>query len=105
MPVLADGLMLSGLAHSAQKCTQLQLRSSRANETTFDFISPLHWDTGVVRTGCSWLSRLTALEAQINAEVSRLYGISDADRAAIEAELAGEGRWTTKAAKAPDRWR
>lgn len=90
MPVPDDGLRSSGLAHSAQKCTRLQLWSSQANETTFDFIAPPHWDIGLADQAAA-IERLSALEAQINDEIYRLYRISDADRAAIEAEMAEGG--------------
>ena len=56
-------------------------------ETAFDFIAPLRWDMGFADPAHR-AERLYALEAQIDNEVYRLYGISDADRAAIEVELA-----------------
>jgi hypothetical protein len=65
-----------------------KLRSA-LDETTFDFIAPPHWDTGLDDLAAAH-DRLADLEAQIDDEVYRLYGISDEDRAAIEAELAGE---------------
>lgn len=52
------------------------------------FTIPLDWRTGLADLAAAE-ARLAALEAQIDDEVYRLYGISDADRAAIEAELAG----------------
>ncbi|MFZ5915466.1 MAG: hypothetical protein ACOYZ7_00855 [Chloroflexota bacterium] len=58
------------------------------DETTFDFIAPPCWDTGLADMTAAQ-ARLAALERQIDDEVYRLYGISDEDRAAIEAELAG----------------
>jgi len=66
------------------------------DETTFDFTSPPRWDTDLedpsAGSGLSLATaqaRLADLERQIDEEVYRLYGISDEDRAAIEAELAG----------------
>jgi hypothetical protein len=88
MPVPRDGLQLSDLNHHAQRCTRLQTSSTQADEATFDFVAPPRWDTGIADQSAA-AARLAALEAQINDEVYRLYGISDADRAAIEAELAG----------------
>jgi len=59
------------------------------DETTYDFIAPPRWDTGLDDLRAAQ-ARLAELEAQIDDEVCRLYGLSDEDRAAIEAELAGE---------------
>ncbi len=56
------------------------------HEPTFDFIAPPRWDTGIEDMAAAQ-ARLRELEAQINEEVYHLYGISDEDRAAIEAEL------------------
>ena len=50
----------------------------KRDETTFDFIAPPRWDTGIADQAAA-AARLAALEAQINDEVYRLYGISDAD--------------------------
>jgi hypothetical protein len=61
---------------------------SLEQETTYDFIAPPRWDTGLEDLASAQV-RLAVLEAQIDDEVYRLYGISDEDRAAIEAELAG----------------
>ncbi|MBC7250989.1 MAG: BREX-1 system adenine-specific DNA-methyltransferase PglX [Anaerolineae bacterium] len=58
------------------------------DETTFDFLAPPRWDTGLDDLAAAQ-ARLAALEAQIDDEVYRLYGINDEDRATIEAELAG----------------
>jgi len=51
-----------------------------------DFISPPRWDTGLDDLRAAQ-ARLAELEAQIDDEVYHLYGLSDEDRAAIEAEL------------------
>jgi len=64
-------------------------RRVQANETTFEFIAPWRWNDGLNNLTAAQ-AHLSALEAQVNDEVYRLYGISDEDRAAIEAELAGE---------------
>jgi len=58
------------------------------DESNLDFIAPPRWDTGLADLAAAE-AHLAALEAQIDDEVYRLYRISDADRAAIEAELAG----------------
>jgi hypothetical protein len=60
-----------------------------ANDETMPIsIVPPRWDTGLDDLTAAH-ARLTNLERQIDNEVYRLYGISDEDRAAIEAELAG----------------
>jgi hypothetical protein len=58
-------------------------QDSRENETTCDFIQPLR--SIVDRT--TRKEQLGALEAEIDAEVSRLYGLSEEDLAAIDREL------------------
>jgi len=57
-------------------------------ESTINFVAPPRWNTGLNDLAAAQ-ARLAALEAQIDDEVYRLYGIGDEDRAAIEAELAG----------------
>lgn len=64
------------------------VHKSTKNEATFDFIVPLSWQTGL-DDAQSTQTRLVELEAQIDEEVYRLYSISNADRALIEAELGG----------------
>jgi len=66
----------------------LQFSFVATAESTYDFIAPPRWDTGPQDLAAA-AAHLAALEAQIDDEVYRLYGISDEDRAAIEAELAG----------------
>jgi hypothetical protein len=89
MPVSLNAIIDSDLASYAQQSTHWQIRASTGEETTFDFIAPHCWDTGLDDLAGTQ-ARLAALEAQIDDEVYRLYGIGDEDRAAIEAELAGE---------------
>jgi len=60
--------------------------AEQQDETTFDFVAPPRWDTGLDDLTTAQ-ARLTALESQIDDEVYCLYDISDEDRAAIEAEL------------------
>lgn len=57
------------------------------NETTWDFIAPPDWPDGI-RKGAERHSQLAEIEHQIDEEIYRLYGISEEDRRAIEAELA-----------------
>ncbi len=66
---------------------ELARTDSVEDETTYDFIAPPDWRTGPddVRRR---KDRLAEVEAEIDEEVYRLYGISDEDRAAIESELA-----------------
>ena len=63
-----------------------QVVNATFTEPSFDFIAPPRWDTGIEELTTAQ-ARLRELEAQIDEEVYRLYGISDEDRAAIEAEL------------------
>lgn len=75
-----DTLTQQAIAQAKQNSTE--------DETTYDFIAPPRWDTGLQDLAAAE-ARLAALETQIDDEVYRLYGISDEDCAAIEAELAG----------------
>jgi hypothetical protein len=77
---------LEELTRSAVRIRQWE---SKVDENTFDFITPLCWKDGLENVVAAE-ARLADLEHQIDNEVYRLYGITDADRAAIEAELAGE---------------
>ncbi len=76
------------MAKDVNQIIRFTLFQVSSDETTFDFIAPPRWDTGLADLAAAE-ARLAALEAQIDDEVYRLYAISDADRAAIEAELAG----------------
>jgi hypothetical protein len=58
------------------------------DETTIDITIPLSWNTGI-QNSLNLANRITNLDIQINDEIFALYGISPADRAAIETELAG----------------
>jgi hypothetical protein len=74
---------LAAHAITLAKATQSQ------EETTFYFMGLQEWITGpegLITTQ----SQLVELERQIDDEVYSLYGIGNEDRAAIEAELAGE---------------
>jgi len=65
-----------------------QYAGELVRETTFSFVTPLSWSAGINHFTATRV-QLATLEAQTNGEVYHLYGISDEDRAAIEAELAG----------------
>lgn len=75
-------------ANLAHRCTHVKMWEATTDETTFDFLAPPRWDTGLEELAAAQ-ARLAALEAQIDEEVYHLYGISAEDRALIEAELAG----------------
>lgn len=65
-----------------------QLAREQSGETSPSFIIAPGWDMGMSQLLRSQAA-LRNLECQIDDEVYRLYSISDEDRAAIEAELAG----------------
>src|SRR5829696_517190 len=75
---------LRRLVHEA---IDLAKANSTEDEITYDFVAPPDWMTGPndVRRR---KDRLAEIEAEIDEEVYRLYGISTEDRAAIETELA-----------------
>ncbi len=83
-----DASLQALLVRSTRSAIQLRLSQASSDETTYDFIAPPRWDTGLEEMAAA-RARLAALEAQIDEEVYHLYGISDEDRAAIEAELRG----------------
>ena len=86
LPIL--DLQSSGFRSAVAACVRASRLCSMQDETTFDFIGPPRWDTGPDDVAAAQ-ERLARLERQIDDEVYRLYGISDEDRAALEAELAG----------------
>lgn len=63
---------------------------SEEDETTWDFIAPPDWPDGIEKVA-ERHAQLAEIERQIDEEVYRLYGISEEDRQAIEAELAAGG--------------
>jgi hypothetical protein len=79
----------TALSQTALVCEVITLvkDDSQENETTYDFIAPSAWETGIEDITTRH-QKLAYIEQRINDEVYRLYGISDKDRAAIEAELA-----------------
>ena len=78
------------LVSIAYRCVRHAKAGHDLDEAALDFIAPPRWDAGIADQATA-VARLAALEERIDDEVFRLYGISDADRAAIEAELAGAG--------------
>lgn len=80
----------SALTRLTGNVVRLSSAAVGCDETTRNFVALPPWDTGIGDQSAA-NTRLAALEAQIDDEVYRLYGISDTDRAAIEAELAGGG--------------
>jgi len=85
---LADLESSERLARLSLACVNLSDVTIASIELSPKFCAPFCWDTGLDDLTAAQ-ARLTALESQIDDEVYRLYGISDEDRAAIEAELAG----------------
>ena len=83
-----------------RSCIWMAVSDSLGNETTYDFIAPLAWHTGLDDAAAAQ-ARLADLERQIDDEVYKLYGISDDDRAAIEAELVG-GSFAAEEDEAPE---
>lgn len=67
------------------RCVELTETDSREAEVTYGFIRPLRrfGDRGERKV------QLATLENEVDAEVSRLYGLTEADLAAIERELSG----------------
>ncbi len=76
--------LLSSLVDQA---VALARADSEDSETTFDFIAPSFWATGLDDLAAR-AQKLAEIERQIDEEVYRLYGISPQDRRAIEEELA-----------------
>lgn len=72
------------LAESATQCVGLSRQDSYEDEMAYSFILPLR----KVEDRASRHGRLTVLEMEIDAEISRLYGLSEDDLAAIDRELA-----------------
>jgi hypothetical protein len=68
-----------------KQCVEFARQDSRESETTYDFVVPLREAEG----RAARQERLHALESEIDAEVSRLYGLSKEDLAAIDRELSG----------------
>jgi hypothetical protein len=75
------------LREHVDKTIALAKTASEEDETTWDFVAPPDWPDGTQKVAGRH-AQLAEIERQIDEEVYRLYGISDEDRQAIEAELA-----------------
>jgi len=75
------------LREQLERAIELAKADSREDESTWDFIAPPAWPDGLAQVEVRH-AQLAEIERQIDEEVYRLYGISDEDRRAIEAELA-----------------
>ena len=76
-----------GIDELVDQAIELAKADSEEEETTYDFIAPPDWHTGV-QDVAERHAQLAQIEREIDEEVYRLYGISEEDRRAIEAELA-----------------
>ncbi len=76
----------STIAELVEQAVRIVTTASEENETTYDFIAPPSWLSGVQDVAARH-ERLHEIEHEIDEEVYRLYGIQSEDRAAIEAEL------------------
>lgn len=88
MPVPPAATQSSTLRNYACVCTRNAMWESWHDETAFDFVAPLPVLGGIAHR-LKAIAKVKELESRINDEVYGLYGIGDADRTAIEAELAG----------------
>jgi hypothetical protein len=75
------------LGDLVEEAVALARQEETEEETSFAFIAPPNWDTGLEKLAARH-QRMTEVEAAINEEVYRLYHLSAEDRAAIEAEWA-----------------
>jgi type I restriction-modification system DNA methylase subunit len=73
------------IANLVNQCVELARQDSREDETTYEFVAPLH----KAEDRATRQERLHALETEIDTEVSRLYGLSGEALAAIDRELSG----------------
>ena len=81
-PQLHSDILRTQVSHAVT----LACRQAAEQETSYDFVAPSAWPAGI-RADIARIISLTSLEREIDEEVFRLYGISEADREAIEAEL------------------
>jgi hypothetical protein len=65
------------------ECVELARQNSRESETTWEFVQPLENPEDL----SARKALMAKQEAEIDAEVSRMYGLSDEDLAAIDREL------------------
>ena len=68
------------------KAIHIRIRESQSSESTFDFILPFLWETGIDHLA-SLENDLAHIEKQLDDKIFALYDISEADREAIRAEL------------------
>jgi hypothetical protein len=73
------------ISELVDRCVELARQDSRESEITYDFVQPAVSPEAV----SARKSILAGKETEIDAEVSRLYGLSDEDLAAIDRELSG----------------
>jgi ornithine carbamoyltransferase len=64
------------LEHTVLRCVHLRKHLESELETTSDFIAPPRWDSGLDDLRAAQ-ARLADLEAQIDDEVYRLYGLTE----------------------------
>lgn len=93
------------LEELVEKAVELAKDDSRDDETTYDFIIPPDWQTGIADVTGRRLM-LDEIEHLIDEEVYSLYGLSEEDKAAIEMELSdaasGEGASDEEGATSED---
>jgi hypothetical protein len=77
---------LEGLTLSLVRVRQWE---AKRDEISFEFVVPPRWESGL-QDMTTAEARLTTLESRVDDEIYDLYGVSYLERAAIEAELAGE---------------
>lgn len=65
---------------------QFRMQETKVNETTFDFILPLSWETGTKYSGLLEY-KIASFELLLDNEVFALYGVSKSDQEAIRADL------------------
>lgn len=74
------------LRDRVERAIALTRTASAEDETIYEFVAPPVWPDGLAQVA-SRQAELTAIEREIDEDVYRLYDITSADRAAIEAEL------------------
>jgi len=82
-PVLS--IAASVIKCHVEQAVALARTESEGDETTYDFIAPAYWSTGIEDIAALH-SNLTEIERLINEEIYKLYQISDKDRVIIESE-------------------
>jgi hypothetical protein len=80
-----ESMKTSKLSQFVMGCVELKRQDSRESEITCDFVQPLLSLEAITSRNV----QLAELETKIDHEVSRLYGLSKEDVAAIELEISG----------------